>query len=269
MKIEKIVIMMLLGLLLFAGCSTNEEYRFVREISLNGMKPISIAVAEDGIWISDSENNRVVKIDDNGKIINEFGGFRRPMQIGLANGKLYVPEYLTDSIKIIIDGKVIPFNLGIKPNSPAGIDAEASIIAVADFYNHRIIIKDKKETYTFGNKGHKKGELFYPTDVKIIGDKIVVADAYNNRVQVFSKKGKAISVIGEKDTLKVASGIDADENKIFVTDSNNNRVLVYDWEGNRLQTLTQNISYPIDVVLNNNKLFISNFHKGTISIYEK
>lgn len=111
--------------------------------------------------------------------------------------------------------------------------------------------------------------MFYPTDVKIIGDKIVVADAYNNRVQVFSKKGKAISVIGEKDTLKVASGIDADENKIFVTDSNNNRVLVYDWEGNRLQTLTQNINYPIDVVLYKNKLFISNFHKGTISIYEK
>jgi DNA-binding beta-propeller fold protein YncE len=269
MKTVKIVFMMMLGLLLFAGCSTNKEYKFVQEISLNGMKPISIAVAEDGIWISDSENNRVVKIDDTGKIINEFDGFRRPMQIGLANGKLYVPEYLTDSIKVIIDDKVIPFNLGMKPDAPAGIDADTSIVAVADFYNHRIIIKDKKGTYTFGSKGHKKGELFYPTDVKIIEDKIFVADAYNNRVQVFSKKGKAISVIGDKDTLKVASGVDADENNIFVTDSNNNRVLVYDWEGNRIQTLTQNISYPIDVVLNKDKLYISNFHKGTISIYEK
>jgi len=269
MKTVKIIIMMMLGILLFAGCSTNREYRFVREINLNGIKPLSIAVAEDGIWISDSENNRVVKVDDNGKIINEFDGFRRPMQIGLANGKLYIPEYLTDSIKVIIDDKVIPFNLGIKPDAPAGIDADTSIIAVADFYNHRIIIKDKKETYTFGSKGHKKGELFYPTDVKIIEDKIIVADAYNNRVQVFSKKGKAILVIGDKDSLKVASGVDADEDEIFVTDSNNNRVLIYDWEGKRLQTLTQNISYPIDVNLNKNKLFISNFHKGTISIYEK
>jgi DNA-binding beta-propeller fold protein YncE len=269
MKSEKIVIMMLFGLLLFFGCSTNKDYKFVQEVNLNGMKPISIAVAEDGIWVSDSENNRIVKINENGKIISEFDGFQRPMHISLFKEKVYVPEYLNDSIKVISNGKVLTLNLRMKPNAPAGIDVLDSFTAIADFYNHRIIVKNEDSTYSFGSKGHKAGKLFYPTDVKIIGDKIIVADAYNNRIQIFSKKGEAVSVIGGNDSLNVASGIDANENKIFVTDSNNNRVLIYDWKGNRLQTLTQNINYPIDVVLNKDKLFISNFHKGTISIYEK
>ncbi len=265
----KNILIILFGFLFLAGCSNNKGYKFVMEIKLDGMKPISTAVGENGIWVSDSKNNRIIKINESGKILEEFKDFKRPMHISLFNGKVYIPEYLNDSIKVISKGKISTFNLGMKPNAPGGIDVSDSFTAVSDFYNHRIIVKNKDSTYTFGRKGHKNGELFYPTDVKIINDKIVVADAYNNRVQVFNREGKFISVIGEKDSIKVATGIDADENKIFVTDSNNNRVLIYNWEGKRLQTLTQNISYPIDVDLNKDKLFISNFHKGTISIYEK
>ena len=167
------------------------------------------------------------------------------MHISFFKGKVYVPEYLNDSIKVISNSKVLPFNLGIKPNAPAGIDVSGSLIAVADFYNHRIIVKDGDSTYTFGKKGHKNGELFYPTDVKIINNKIVVADAYNNRVQVFNREGKFISAIGEKDSIKVATGIDANENKIFVTDSGNDRVLIYNWKGKRIGTLTKRKTYNI------------------------
>jgi len=265
----KSVIAILLGLFFLAGCSNNnEEFKFVKEIKLNGMKPISVAVNEKGIWVSDSKNNRIVKINEDGKILKEFDGFHRPMHIALADHKLYIPEYLDDSIKVIDNGKLTSFDLGIKPDAPGGIDVSGPFAAIADFYNHRIIVMNNDSTFIFGKKGHKPGELFYPTDVKIVGDKIVIADAYNNRVQVFSKNGKFVSVIGEKDTLNVASGIDADENKIFLTDSNNNRVLIYDWKGNRLQTLTQNIKYPIDVALYKDRLFISNFHKGTIAVFE-
>jgi len=142
-----------------------------------------------------------------------------------------------------------------------------SFTAVADFYNHRIIVKNDSGTYTFGKKGHKNGELFYPTDVKIINNKIIVADAYNNRVQVFNREGKFISTIGEKDSINVATGIDADANEIFVTDSGNNRVLIYNWNGKRIATLTKSLNYPIDVFIAKDKLYISNFHVGNIAVY--
>lgn len=264
----KNIIIILLGFLFLAGCSNNnKEYKFVKEIKLEGMNPISIAADGTGIWVSDSKNNRIIKINGNGKILEEFNGFKRPMHISLFNGKVYIPEYLIDSIKVIGNGKVLPFNLGIKPNAPAGIDVSNSLIAVADFYNHRIIVRNKDSTYTIGRKGHKNGELFYPTDVKIVKDKIVVADAYNNRVQVFNREGKFISAIGEKDSIKVATGIDANENKIFVTDSGNDRVLIYNWKGKKIGTLTKSLSYPIDVFIDRDELLISNFYKGTISVY--
>jgi DNA-binding beta-propeller fold protein YncE len=85
---------------------------------------------------------------------------------------------------------------------------------------------------------------------------------------VFNREGKFISVIGDKDSIKVATGIDADENEIFVTDSGNNRVLIYNWKGKRIGTLTKSLNYPIDIFIDRDKILISNFHKGSISIYK-
>ncbi|HED08336.1 MAG TPA: hypothetical protein ENI57_09500 [Ignavibacteria bacterium] len=266
---KNIIIILFLGFLFLTGCSNNKGYKFVKEIKLEGMNPISAAVGKTGIWVSDSKNNRVIKINESGKILEEFNDFKRPMHISLFKGKVYIPEFLNDSIKVIGNGKVLNFNLGIKPNAPAGIDVAGSFIAVADFYNHRIIVKNGDSTYTIGKKGHKNGELFYPTDVKIVKDKIVVADAYNNRVQVFNREGKFISAIGYKDSIKVATGIDADANEILVTDSGNNRVLIYNWKGKRIGTLTKSLNYPIDVFIDRDEILISNFYKGIISVYKK
>ena len=264
----KLLISALLIIIVLSGCDTNKKYLFDKTIDLNGMNPISSVIVDDQIFISDSKNNRIVEINENGKIIKSYPGFKRPMHISAFQGKVFIPEYLNDSIKIIENGKTIPFELSIIPSAPGGIDVNNKLTAIADFYNHRIIIKSKNDTYTFGKKGHKVGELFYPTDVKIVNDKIVIADAYNNRVQIFSVEGKFLKAIGEKDNIKVATGVDADENKIIVTDSENSRVLIYNWEGTKIAELTQNLKYPIDVTINGDKLFVCNFHAGNIAIFQ-
>lgn len=265
----KNILIILFVFLFLTGCSSNKKYKFVKEIKLVGMNPISTAIGKTGIWVSDSKNNRIIKINENGKTLEEFNGFKRPMHISLFNGKVYIPEYLNDSIKVIDNNKILPFNLGIKPNAPGGIDVSGSLIAVADFYNHRIIVKNEDSTYTFGNKGHNKGELFYPTDVKIVNSKIIVADAYNNRAQVFNREGNFINIIGENDSIKVATGIDANEKIISITNSGNNRVIIYNWNGKRIDTLTKSLNYPVDVLINNHNILITNFHKGSISVFGK
>ncbi len=266
----KNIVIAVLSLLLLISCSSrNKKYEYSKKIILKGMNPISIAVGKNGIWVSDSKNNQIVKINENGKVLSRYTGFKRPMHISIFNRKVFVPEYLNDSIKVIENGKVLPLALSIKPDAPGGIDVNGRLIVIADFYHHRIIVKNGNNTFTFGKKGHNAGELFYPTDVKIINDKIVVADAYNNRVQIFSVKGKFLKVIGEKDSIKVATGIDADKSKIVVTDSGNNRVIIYDWQGNKIQVLTQSLNYPIDAAIDNDKILISNFHVGSIVVYDK
>jgi DNA-binding beta-propeller fold protein YncE len=94
----------------------------------------------------------------------------------------------------------------------------------------------------------QKGELYYPIDVKIKEGKIYVADAYNNRVQVFDINGKILKVIGIEDGFNVASGIAFTKEDFAVTDQENSRVLIYNLNGELQQILSDNINYPTSVL---------------------
>jgi DNA-binding beta-propeller fold protein YncE len=223
----------------------------------------------DDIWFSDPENFRLLKIDIDGNVLDSITGIKRPMNIDFDNGKLYIPEFLTDTIWIYENGDKKPLDLRAKPKAPAGLVVKGDTIGVADFYNHRIILQIGKKVTYLGAEGHDRGQLYYPTDVKITENKIYIADAYNNRVQVFDFNGKVLNVIGELDNLNVASGLGVNKNYLAVTDQENSRVLVYDLNGSLVQILTDKTHYPTDVLIDGNSLYISNFKENSISIYYK
>ena len=103
--------------------------------------------------------------------------------------------------------------------------------------------------------------------MKIKGEKIYVADAYNNRVQVFDFNGKVLNVIGEKDGFNVASAITFNKNNFAITDQENSRVLIYNLNGELQQILSENINYPTDVLFDENRLYITNFKENSITFY--
>jgi len=153
------------------------------------------------------------------------------MHFSLYNSTVYVPEYLTDKIKIINGNRIEEYPLKEKPDAPAGVYVNDSLIAVVNFYNHRIILQDENEVVIIGNKGHKEEELYYPIDVALVNDKIYVADAYNYRVQVFDYDGNSLKIIGDRDKINVATGIEVTDDNIFITDFEGNRILIYDLNG--------------------------------------
>lgn len=104
--------------------------------------------------------------------------------------------------------------------------------------------------------------------MKIKRNKVYVADAYNNRVQIFNINGKVLEVIGEEDGFNVASGIAFNKDGFAVTDQENNRVLIYNLNGKLQQILTDNINYPTDVLFDNNKLYLANFKENSIVVYQ-
>lgn len=262
-------------LVVLVGCKDSakkerQEWVFERKIELpKKSRPLALAKTGDDIWFSDPENFRLLKIDMEGKVLDSITGIKRPMNIDFYNGKLYIPEFLTDTIWIYENGGKKPLELRAKPKAPAGLSIKGDTIAVADFYNHRVILQIGKKVTYIGKEGHDKGQLYYPTDVKITGDKIYIADAYNNRVQVFDFDGKALSVLGELDSLNVASGLGLNENYLAVTDQENSRVLIYSFDGSLVQILTENINYPTDVLFDGNILYIINFKENFISTYNR
>ena len=260
-------------LVVLVGCKNpgkkdSSEWVFENKIELpKKSRPLALVKTGEKIWFSDPENLRLLKIDLDGNVIDSITRIKRPMNIDFDNGQLYVPEFLTDTIWIYENGQKRPLQLHAEPKAPAGLAVNGDTVAIADFYNHRIILQIGKMVTYLGKEGNAKGQLYYPTDVKISKNKVYIADAYNNRVQVFDFDGKVLNVIGEQDNINVASGLETNENYLAVTDQENSRVLVYDVTGSLAQILTGNINYPTDVLFDGNSLFISNFKENSISIY--
>ena len=231
---------------------------------MENITPIGLVATDQYLWISDVANNRIIKTDLKGNIIEEYTGFDRPMHIALHQSKVYVPEYNSDTIKVIADGKTEILSLGEIPDAPSSIAVSDKVIAIADFYNHRILVQTTDTTLTFGKEGHHPGELYYPTDVDIDGGKIYVADAYNKRVQVFDLQGNHLQIIGQKDNLQVAIGVEVAFDQVVITDFEGNRVLVYDLHGNLKQDISGHFDQPVDVVINKTQMLIANYGTNDI-----
>lgn len=266
----------LLSALLLFSCNENKkkteevsEWQFVKTIPLGDIAPLGIVVQDNFLWLSDVDNNRVVKINLDGKIIESFDGFQRPMHIAIQEDKIYIPEYASDTVKIIENGTVSALTLKENTDAIAGIDVNVNIFAVADFYNHRIIFQQDDKVTIIGKEGHNDGELYYPTDVAIKNDLIYVADAYNNRVQVFDLKGNYVKMMGWNENIKVATGLKVTDNQVIVADFEGNRILVYDPNGKLFQTITGKFDKPTDIEVSGNKMYVVNYKGKSISIFVK
>lgn len=274
MKIK--IISFLLGLLVILGCSENKKkkreatnWKFNKEILLDNISPIGIVAQENFLWLSDVDNNRIVKVDLHGKIITFLDGFQRPMHMAIQEDKIYVPEYLSDTVKVIENGNVSTLKLKENTDAIAGIAVDGNTFAVADFYNHRIIFQQDDKVIIIGKEGHNDGELYYPTDVAIKNDLIYVADAYNNRVQVFDFEGNYVKMMAWNEGIKVATGIKVTKTQVIVADFEGNRVLIYDLNGNLLQIVSGKFNQPTDIEIVGNKMYVVNYKGSSISVFYK
>lgn len=253
----------------FISCKqeVSKEWSFSEEIKIEGINPLGIAIQNGNIWISDSDHNKVIQIDENGTVVKQIDGLQRPMHLDANNHSLFIPEYTSDLVKVIKDGKTTNLEIKDSLDAPAGISVFKTEKAIADFYHHRIVYYNGKSWISFGQEGKENGDFYYPTDVQITNDQIWVADAYNNRVQVFGKSGIFSKVIGVAEKMNATTGIYVSNTQLFVTDFENNRVLIYDLQGNLFQELNKHIYKPTDMVVHNNALWILNYRKQSISKY--
>jgi DNA-binding beta-propeller fold protein YncE len=260
-------LLLLISFAAFFGCGAHRsKWVYDKTIKLENSNPVGITSVGDNLFISDVKNNRLIEIDKEGKIINEIKNLKRPMHISSYDNKIYIPEYLNDSIKVFANNELHNMDLSIHPDAPSGISINGDTILVADFYNHRVILQIGSTAKTIGKKGHAAGELFYPTDVQLVNGLIYVADAYNNRVQVFDYKGNSLQIIGDKEKISVATGIEVSDANIFVTDFGGNRVLIYNMEGDLTAEFNGSFNKPTDITYSNNAIYVTNYDDNTVSV---
>ena len=70
-------------------------------------------------------------------------------------------------------------------------------IYVVDRRNSNVVVFNSKGEYlySFGRRGQGPGDLYYPQNISILKNNIVVYEAGNNRIQFFNMKGKSLKFI--------------------------------------------------------------------------
>ena len=243
-------------------------WKYVKTIQLEGINPIGIASAKNGLWLSDGDHFRVVRVDEKGTIVEAIDSLDRPMHISQYQGELVIPQYGNDEVVRFRESEEILISLKDSLDAPAGADIKGNEIAIADFYNNRIHYAGADNKWIiFGKEGNANGEFYYPTDVQITEDALWVADAYNNRVQKFTKEGTHLFTLGEDQNMNAATGIYVSDAQVISTDFENDRVLVFDQTGVFVQELKEEITKPTDVLVVDTTLYVTNYKTSSISVY--
>lgn len=267
----------ILALLIFISCAEKQakepelpkSWQLTKTIDIDGINPIGMTVAENGFWLSDGDHNRLVLIDRDGSTLKTVDSLERPMHIANEGKTLFVPQYGNDTVTVIGDAEMEILPLTDSLDAPAGVASYGKEKAIADFYNHRILYTTNGTDYiSFGKEGKAEGDFYYPTDVQITEDKIWVADAYNNRIQVFDKKGAFLKAIGADQKMNAATGIFVSNHEVFVTDFENDRVLVFDHEGVLKQEIVDNIHKPTEMILDQGQLYITNYRTSKLLVFD-
>lgn len=260
--------------ILWTGCQSEQAeplWQLQSEIQLGEFSPIGIAYLDSTIWLSDGDRNQLGNWSQQGEMIDLITGFDRPMHIAAFDGHIYVPEYGSDSIRIVsagtIDGSL---ELTDSLDAPAGIHYDQEGIAIADFYNHRILVKASSsgEWQSFGSEGNGIGEFYYPTDVQIKDGLLYVADAYNNRVQILDFSGNTKLAFGKEHGINAATGLFVADQQIFVTDFENDRILIFDHDGILEQELSE-IEKPTDIIMIGDKLYVASYADKKLKVYQR
>ena len=221
-------------------------------------EPYDVAVGPQGnIYIVDSNNHRVQKLDANGVLLTKWGTygtgdgqFDSPSAIALdARGNLYVADSNNARIqKFDADGGYLDQwgSYGAGDGQfyvPGGIAVDASgNVYVADSGNARIQKFDADGGYLnqWGSYGTGDGQFDFPKGIAVdTSGNVYVADTNNHRIQKFDANGNFILTWGSYDTGDGQFGwpegiaVDASGN-VYVADIFNHRMQKFDSNGSFL-----------------------------------
>ena len=92
---------------------------------------------------------------------------------------------------------------------------------------------------SLGSCGSGQGEFNHPRGVATDGDKILVADSSNDRIQKFTAEGQFLAAVGTKGSEYLQFSLPTD----VAFNTSNNKVYVVDYKNHRLQVLNADLTF--------------------------
>lgn len=222
-------------------------------------EPHGLALKGDFLYVADTKNNRIRKVDLKNKTVKTIAG----------NGKL---DYYFGEKR---------WNESVNPNSPWDLWIADNQMYIANAGNHQILKMDLqteavrrfagsgREALTDGN--YHQAAFNQPSGLVKNGNVLYVADSEASAIraidlakqQVTTPLGKGLFEFGDVDgkadqaRLQHAVGLTFHQNKIYIADTYNGKVKTFDLKSKRLKTFISGLNEPNDVLFVNNHLWVS------------
>lgn len=242
-----ILLFILLCLLLYPRLTKEEmgegapEFLFSISSEKNNLKALlGVAVQDDKVYITDSENGKILIFSEEGKLVSSFpvGDEKKPYPVGIVkvDDKIYVSELGSGKILVFEENgrllKKFASDVLLKPTALYFFDNK---LYVTDIGDHTVKVFDLKGKLLlkFGSWGDKNGAFSYPNAVATNGKRIFVSDSNNRRVQVFNEKGKFLEIFDYSFQLPRGIAIDS-LGRVHVVDTLSYSVCVFNKEGDFL-----------------------------------
>ncbi|MFD0589228.1 S-layer homology domain-containing protein [Paenibacillus sp. GCM10027627] len=213
--------------------------------------PYGVAVSGSGdIYVTDSNNHRILKYSSEGAVLTEWGSagsgagqFQGPTGIAIdRDGNVYVADRHNHRIQIFdSNGLYLSQIGGVSLSYPysLAIDNNSGHLYVADTDNDYIKKFDLHGTLVFqwGGQGSGNGQFDEPSAVAVDSSgNVYVADTNNNRIQKFTSAGGFVQQWGGRGSgngqFSLPTGIAIDgSDLLYVTERGNERLQKFTSEG--------------------------------------
>lgn len=252
-------------------CGTKSKVKFERawgtagsgDTQLQDPEGVSVdteASGGDEVYVADTGNDRIQVFSDTGAPRRRWGSrgsgddqFRSPADVGVntRTGQVYVSdrennrvvEYEFDGTFVRTTGSEGTGSERFRqPRGLAVLSGSTTRMFVADSGNDRIQeLSGSRLGFdgSFGSLGTANGQFEGPNGVAVNSIYVVVADTFNDRVQIFNRSTLShVRTIGSTaggtgdGQFRAPRGVAIDDrNRIWVCDTDNNRVQVFDIDG--------------------------------------
>jgi sugar lactone lactonase YvrE len=235
--------------------------------------PNQVAVDASGeIYVADSGNNRLLKIDTDGTIL--FSQTMSSVQ-GVCTdptGNIYVTLYSGSPgiyvIRSYTSALVLRWTktLGDQPThiTTDGTHIYAVIPTLGTITKR--LCADGSLVATYGGIGTGNGQFDTPTGITLLGGQLYIVDSENDRVQVMTSAG---SYLRQWATNSGCLGIDNDSSAMWVTDFNSNLIRKYTITGTAGTILS--LGQPAGIGINSisDIIYAMSFLDGAIHVFDE
>lgn len=151
----------------FGGATTYPD-AYGNLIPLTSPTGIAVDTAKQELYVSDTDNARVLIFDLNG------------------NYKRYLQNYTYTTTILDYYGNYVTGDVTV-PTKPHGIAIHEGRVYIADIYQNKVITYDTNGNFVtlIGELGIEPGELNNPMDAVMVGSKLYVTNTSNARIEVY------------------------------------------------------------------------------------